>query len=417
MSDSEAFLDCILVGPYSLGPQGIQSTEYAHNNQHFKTYHLVRVIDYFCKIDHQKMCPLRIIIRKLEEQQPTQGILGHPQEISELVDNRHSHSAPQPTQSYPAHMGSQDTPIKIEENAEEQIYHVAAPAAQPPAQHPGGMGGGQEEPLSLNDIMNNQQGYFIGRLVRVKYGSKEAKDGPMSFLYLGFVDISGELVRVHLAGRIAIREARELRKGKCYYVKGLELFQGDKSKGPPQIRLKEKDYRIQEIQNESITAQYKPVYFRWEHENEWVESEMVDVIGLVGDIEQKITYKNANTFQEQRDVVRLVLYNSHKTVKISFWADHIHILESMNLRKKQAIVLEDIKKKKSVFLDFTAESNILLLDNHPHLKEQLESLLPPEQEAPDPTNVQELLEVYELEPYSNKIRTLRYSFIDSGCSW
>ncbi len=49
----------------------------------------------------------------------------------------------------------------------------------------------------------------------------------------------------------------------------------------------------------------------------------------------------------------------------------------MNLRKKQAIVLEDIKKKKSVFLDFTSESNIVLLDNHPQLMEQLELFLPP----------------------------------------
>jgi len=53
--------------------------------------------------------------------------------------------------------------------------------------------------------MDNKPGYFIGRLVRMKAGSKEAKDGPMSFLYLGFVDSKGELVRVNLAGRIAIR--------------------------------------------------------------------------------------------------------------------------------------------------------------------------------------------------------------------
>jgi hypothetical protein len=53
--------------------------------------------------------------------------------------------------------------------------------------------------------MNNKVGFFIGRLVRYKFGSKEAKDGPMSFLYLGFLDTNGDIVRVHLAGRIAIR--------------------------------------------------------------------------------------------------------------------------------------------------------------------------------------------------------------------
>lgn len=97
--------------------------------------------------------------------------------------------------------------------------------------------------------MSNKQGFFIGRLVRYKFGSKEAKDGPMSFLYLGFLDLNGDIVRVHLAGRIAIRESRELKRGKVYFIKGLELFQGDKIKGGPQIRLREKDYRIQEIQN------------------------------------------------------------------------------------------------------------------------------------------------------------------------
>ena len=86
--------------------------------------------------------------------------------------------------------------------------------------------------------MNNKTGFFIGRLVRYKFGAKEAKDGPMSFLYLGFLDINGDIVRVNLAGRIAIKDSRELKKGKVYYIKGLELFVGDKLKGTPQIRLK-----------------------------------------------------------------------------------------------------------------------------------------------------------------------------------
>ena len=89
---------------------------------------------------------------------------------------------------------------------------------------------------------------------------------------------------------------------------------------------------------------------------------MVDVIGVVQEIEDKITYKNANTFQEQRDVVRLIIRNAFKSVKISFWADHINLLNGFNLKKKQPIIIEDIKKKKTVFLDFISESNIILLD-------------------------------------------------------
>ena len=59
-----------------------------------------------------------------------------------------------------------------------------------------------------------------------------------------------------------------------------------------------------------------------------------------------------NTFQEQRDVVRLIVRNAFKTVRINFWADHINILNNLNLRKKQPIIVEDIKKKKSIFLDY-----------------------------------------------------------------
>lgn len=35
--------------------------------------------------------------------------------------------------------------------------------------------------------------------------NKETKDGPMSVLYLGFVDREGDLVRVNMAGRLAMK--------------------------------------------------------------------------------------------------------------------------------------------------------------------------------------------------------------------
>lgn len=53
--------------------------------------------------------------------------------------------------------------------------------------------------------MNNKQGNFIGRLLRIKFGQKETKDGPMSFLYLGLLDLNGDLVRINLAGRSALK--------------------------------------------------------------------------------------------------------------------------------------------------------------------------------------------------------------------
>jgi len=68
----------MLVGPYALLQGQIVSTEYSHSNQRFKTYDLVKVIDYFVKIDPQKICPLRIIIRKVEEQGSCDRLMGVP---------------------------------------------------------------------------------------------------------------------------------------------------------------------------------------------------------------------------------------------------------------------------------------------------------------------------------------------------
>lgn len=49
----------------------------------------------------------------------------------------------------------------------------------------------------------------------------------------------------------------------------------------------------------------------------------------------------------------------------------------MQLHRKQAILLEDIKKKKTFFLDYISESNIILLDDDPELKERFAEFMPP----------------------------------------
>jgi hypothetical protein len=85
----------------------------------------------------------------------------------------------------------------------------------------------------------------------------------MSFLYLGLVDTNGDIVRINIAGRMAIKESKELKKGRCYFIRGLELYQGEKVRGGPQIRLKDKEYKICEIQNEAVKSQYKHEYYRW----------------------------------------------------------------------------------------------------------------------------------------------------------
>jgi len=56
----------------------------------------------------------------------------------------------------------------------------------------------EEDPLCLSDIMNNKPSFFIGRLFRIKFDYKDAKDGSMLLIYLGFVDKNGDLVSIHL---------------------------------------------------------------------------------------------------------------------------------------------------------------------------------------------------------------------------
>lgn len=48
----------------------------------------------------------------------------------------------------------------------------------------------------------------------------------------------------------------------------------------------------------------------------------------------------------------MIVRNKFKTVKINFWAEQIKIIGALRLKKRDAIVLEDIKKKKSIFLDY-----------------------------------------------------------------
>jgi hypothetical protein len=85
------------------------------------------------------------------------------------------------------------------------------------------------------------------------------------------------------------------------------------------------------------------------------------VIGIIDEIDNKITYKNIHSFQEERNVVRITVRNIHKSVKVSFWAEQIKILEHCQLKKYDEVIMYDLKKKKNIFLDFTIESNLLNL--------------------------------------------------------
>jgi hypothetical protein len=48
-----------------------------------------------------------------------------------------------------------------------------------------------DEPLTYKDIVNGFDGFFIGRLLRIKQTFKENKESPIPLLYLGFLDLNG----------------------------------------------------------------------------------------------------------------------------------------------------------------------------------------------------------------------------------
>ena len=69
------------------------------------------------------------------------------------------------------------------------------------------------------------------------------------------------------------------------------------------------------------------------------------------DIENKITYNNNNQI-DNKSVIRVVVRNKYKSIRISFWTDQMTNLESFHLHKKDAIIFEDVRKKQSKYYDF-----------------------------------------------------------------
>ena len=65
-------------------------------------------------------------------------------------------------------------------------------------------------------------------------------------------------------------------------------------------------------------------YYHWDHESD-CENEYVDVIGVIDDIEKKATYSPNNQL-DPKSVIRVVIKNKYKSIRISFWTDQIKAL-------------------------------------------------------------------------------------------
>lgn len=160
----------------------------------------------------------------------------------------------------------------------------------------------------------------------------------------------------------------------------------------PQLRLKDKQYKILEVQQISLTEKFAKSYFHWQHESESPEVDNVDIVGIIDDISEKKVYPNSS---EKRQVVRVTVRNKYKTVQINFWAEQIKTLTSLKLKKRELVVLEDIKKKKNIFLDYQHESSVIKLDQNPILKEELKDFLPDTLDPNgEPKNILQFSEIY-----------------------
>lgn len=224
----------------------------------------------------------------------------------------------------------------------------------------------------------------------------------MTVCYLGLLDRHGELIRIHLAGRIAMSNEKTLKKGSCYMIRGFDLVSVRQSgQSCLQIRLKEKEYRISEIFSEELTRGLKQEYYHWDHEHE-EDDQYVDVFGVVEDVEERTDYSP----QDSKSVIRVVLRNRLKCVRISFWTDQFRTLESFQLQRGEAVVIEDVRKKQSKYYDFGFESHLLQLAAHPALARLTAPLLPALHEQPDPANIRQLLGLFASEPANGRLRSI-----------
>jgi hypothetical protein len=94
---------------------------------------------------------------------------------------------------------------------------------------------------------------------------------------------------------------------------------------------------------------------------------------MVDDIEKKATY---TPYNETKSVIRIVIKNRFKSIKISFWTDQIKNFETFNLKKKECIIIEDIRKKHSKYYDFSFESSLIHLHEFPFLQDRFKDIFP-----------------------------------------
>lgn len=87
LSDGKSFIDSPLSGPYKISNGHIISEEQCQPNKTIRKFDIV-TIDYFSKLNKDKICQLQLIIRKIDPISSVDSIIGLPLEISQYMENK-----------------------------------------------------------------------------------------------------------------------------------------------------------------------------------------------------------------------------------------------------------------------------------------------------------------------------------------
>ena len=85
MSDGHHFVDCTLSGNYQIAGSTICETKNATTLTHFRKMHIVKIVDYFSKLDETRICKLKMIVRKMIDIAPNVDMIGNPLEIQQSM--------------------------------------------------------------------------------------------------------------------------------------------------------------------------------------------------------------------------------------------------------------------------------------------------------------------------------------------
>lgn len=88
VSDGTTFFDATLLGPYELTNGRIVMATFssAHGSASaFQKNDLIKITDFFSKIDDSKICRLKMMIRKIEEVRTSDRKIGRPEDLAFYV--------------------------------------------------------------------------------------------------------------------------------------------------------------------------------------------------------------------------------------------------------------------------------------------------------------------------------------------